>query len=138
MADNPHRRHVYFYELPLEEQANEAERIRHVLYQERQKLLARAQRTLSETMTVDESELVDEIDSAVADNQQHLEMRMRGRERALINKIRDALERLEAGEYFECGDCGDDIPLNRLRARPVTTLCIRCKETQELKERRYA
>ena len=125
-------------DLDVEQQAVECERFRNVLYRERQVILARAQRALSETMTVDEAERVDEMDFAIADNQQRLEMRMRGRERVLLRKIERALERLEGGEYFECDHCGEDISLNRLRARPVTNVCIRCKEEQEMYERRYA
>jgi len=53
----------------------------------------------------------------------------------LLSKIEEALQRVEDGEYGICEDCGDEIGLKRLEARPVTTLCIDCKTAQETKER---
>ena len=55
-----------------------------------------------------------------------------------MDKIGDALQRLEEGDYFHCNACGVFIGFTRLLARPVTTLCIRCKEQQERRERGYA
>ena len=53
------------------------------------------------------------------------------RERKLITKIQDALKRMDDGEYGICEECGEDISLARLKARPVTTLCVSCKARQE-------
>jgi DnaK suppressor protein len=53
----------------------------------------------------------------------------------LIEKIRDALDRLEDGTFGICEGCGEEIPLKRLMARPVTTLCFACKKAQEAEER---
>jgi DnaK suppressor protein len=63
-------------------------------------------------------------------------LRIRDRERKLIFKIQEALQRLEAGEFGICEDCGEKIGIDRLKARPVTTLCIECKASQELEERK--
>jgi DnaK suppressor protein len=63
-------------------------------------------------------------------------LRMRDRERKLIFKIQEALQRLENGEYGVCEECGEDIAIDRLKARPVTTLCIDCKSSQEIAERK--
>jgi DnaK suppressor protein len=65
-------------------------------------------------------------------------LRIRDREAKLIRKIREALGRLEQGPFGICEECGEEIPHRRLRARPVTTLCIECKEEQEAEERTKA
>ena len=108
------------------------------LLDERQKILRNANRTLTEEMTLDQEDLADETDLATADYHQGLAFRLRGRERQLLTKIDQAIERLDDGEYFECKSCGVFIGYKRLEARPVTTMCIRCKEKQERRERVYA
>ena len=62
-------------------------------------------------------------------------LRIRDRERKLIKKIRRSLTRLEKDEYNICDECGEFIRKKRLDARPVTSLCIHCKELQEQRER---
>jgi DnaK suppressor protein len=62
-------------------------------------------------------------------------LRIRDRERKLITKIKEALERIEDGTYGLCEACGEPIGEKRLLARPVTTLCIECKARQEKQER---
>jgi DnaK suppressor protein len=62
-------------------------------------------------------------------------LRLRDREKKLLSKIRKAVERLEQGTIDECEDCGDPIGFSRLLARPVTTLCIACKERAEEEEK---
>jgi DnaK suppressor protein len=62
-------------------------------------------------------------------------LRIRDRERKLISKIKEALERIEDGTYGYCEACGEPIGEKRLRARPVTTLCIDCKARQEKQEK---
>ncbi len=121
-----------------EELAAQVERFRHLLLSEKEKLLRNAQRTLTEDMTLDQDDLPDEMDLATADYNQALAFRLRGRERHLMDKIGGALQRLEDDEYFHCNSCGVFIGFKRLFARPVTTLCIRCKEQQERRERGYA
>ena len=62
--------------------------------------------------------------------------RLRDREKYLLDKINKALERIDAGEYGICEECGEEISMRRLEARPVTTLCIACKEAQERDEKK--
>lgn len=114
------------------------EEFRELLLSERGKVMDNARRTLTEEMTTDRDDLPDEMDLASADYNQSLALRLRGRERHLLGKIDEALERLEAGDYWWCEDCGAWIGFRRLRARPVTDLCIVCKEKRERKERHYA
>lgn len=111
---------------------------RALLLNEKSKLIHNARRTLTEEMTVDVDDLADEMDLASSDSNQSLAFRLRGRERHLLSKIEEALERLSEGEYWWCEDCGAWIGFKRLRARPVTDLCIQCKEQREHRERGFA
>lgn len=77
----------------------------------------------------------DVSDQASAEVDQNFSMRIRERERKLLKKIDEALERMDAATYGICERCGGDIPYKRLKARPVTTLCIECKTLQEQEER---
>ena len=63
-------------------------------------------------------------------------LRIKDRERKLINKIEKALEKIKDGSFGICEKCGEEISEKRLEARPVATLCIRCKEEEELREKR--
>jgi DnaK suppressor protein len=127
-----------FEGVPPELLKERLEEFRQILFTERSRLLKNAQRTLTEEMTVDQEDLADEMDLAIADYNQNLSFRLRGRERHLLIKIEEALERLDDEEYWWCGDCGAWIGFRRLRARPVTTMCIVCKEKQEHQERAFA
>ena len=83
-----------------EELAKRKEEFRTLLFQERQRLMRNAQRTLTEEMTVDQEDLADEMDLASADYNQNLSFRLRGRERHLLVKIEEALERLDDESYW--------------------------------------
>ena len=87
--------------------------------------------------TMDEEEnFPDPSDRASMESNRNSMLRMRDRERKLIFKIQEALERLEAGAFGVCEECGEEIGIARLKARPVTTLCIQCKSDQEVEERK--
>ena len=64
-------------------------------------------------------------------------LRIRDRERKLISKIDEALERIQEGSFGYCESCGEEIGVKRLEIRPVTTLCIQCKEEQEAQEKMH-
>ena len=76
----------------------------------------------------------DEIDQATTDIEQSMRMRLLNRETLYIKKLDEALRRIEEGTFGECDDCGEDIEIRRLEARPTATLCVSCKEEQERKE----
>jgi DnaK suppressor protein len=97
-------------------------------------LLQEANKTLS-IMTDESGNYPDPTDRATLESDRNFELRIRDRERRLISKIKDALERLEGGTYGICEECGEEISEGRLKARPVTTLCINCKKKQENDER---
>jgi DnaK suppressor protein len=77
----------------------------------------------------------DVVDQAVLTTHRDLSLRIRDRESKLIRKIRAALRRIEDGTFGICEMCGEEIGLGRLRARPVTTLCIDCKRVCETLEK---
>ena len=81
-----------------------------------------------------EDHLSDPLDRAVLDSERSYTLRIRGRESVLIKKIRASLEDIEDGVYGICDDCGRDISIERLKARPVAGRCIRCKTRQEQRE----
>ncbi len=80
-------------------------------------------------------EIPDPNDRATAEEDRNWALRLRDRDRRLIGKIQDALARLEAGTFGTCTRCGASISPARLRARPVTDLCIECKTEAERGER---
>ncbi|HET8580482.1 MAG TPA: RNA polymerase-binding protein DksA [Nitrospiraceae bacterium] len=77
----------------------------------------------------------DQSDQATAEVDQNFALRLKEREQKLLKKIDEALDRMETNTYGICERCGQEIPYKRLKARPVTTLCIECKTLQEQEER---
>lgn len=80
----------------------------------------------------------DPTDQASLEYEQTLELRTRDRERKLINKIDEALDRIRDGSFGFCEETGDPIGIKRLLARPIATLSIEAKRRQEQKETGYA
>jgi DnaK suppressor protein len=76
----------------------------------------------------------DEVDLTAGEADRALELRLRDRERKLITKIDEALERIADGTYGYCVETGKPIGLARLEARPVTSLCIEAQEARENRE----
>ncbi len=113
-------------------------RFKDLLLAERASLIKKASKTISEEATLDVNELPDEIDQASAEYNQSFIFRLRDREKYYLSKIDKALGKIEEGDFGVCESCSEDISTKRLEARPVTTLCIRCKEEQEMEERSYA
>jgi DnaK suppressor protein len=77
----------------------------------------------------------DPTDRASMESDRNFELRIRDRERKLINKIKKALEKVEDGTFGFCEVCGEPIEFKRLEARPVTTHCIECKTSAEEEEK---
>ena len=92
---------------------------------------------MEEESNFDTDDLPDEIDQASSEYAQSMAFRLRDREKFLLKKVEKALQRVEDGSFGVCERCEEQISLKRLQARPVTTLCIRCKEEQEKKEKSY-
>jgi len=113
-------------------------RFKAMLEESRDSLLQSAKRTLMEESNFDTDDLPDEIDLASSEYNQSMVFRLRDREKFLLKKIEKALARIDDGTFGICERCEEDISVKRLEARPVTTLCIRCKEEQEKKEKSYS
>jgi DnaK suppressor protein len=90
------------------------------------------------TMQDEATVFADPNDRASQESDIALELRNRDRERKLIKKIDEALNRLNEGEYGYCDSCGVEIGLKRLEARPTATMCIDCKTLEEMRERQVA
>lgn len=86
-------------------------------------------------MADEKTNFPDPTDRASLESDRNFELRIRDRERKLIGKIREAIERLEDGTYGLCESCEEEIGVARLKARPVTTMCIDCKTEQERLEK---
>jgi len=110
------------------------EYFRGILLEEMRSLLEEAGKTVSE-MNADTTNFPDPTDRATQESDRTFELRIRDRERRLLNKIREALERIENDSFGTCEMCGDEIGEARLKVRPVTTLCIDCKIEQEKTEK---
>src|SRR5215510_1017622 len=115
----------------------ELKRFREILQQKKAEILKNAKRTLNEDMTLDSDDLPDEMDLASSEYLQSFTFRLRGREKTFLQKIDHALEKIDAGTFGLCEQCGEPISMKRLEARLETTLCIRCKEDQERIEKAY-
>jgi DnaK suppressor protein len=97
--------------------------------------LAGGARETVDEMNDEDDTFPDPNDRATLESDRNFVLRIRDRERQLIAKIEQALERVGKGTFGICEECGDGISEGRLKARPVTTLCIRCKEEQEQREK---
>lgn len=112
------------------------EKFKKILIEQKEQLLGNARKALSGDIHLDPDDFPDEIDTASSEVGLSFIGRLRERERGLLNKIDAALEKIEQGVYGECENCGEEIGLKRLEARPVAELCIDCKAEQEKLERR--
>jgi DnaK suppressor protein len=101
-----------------------------------QNILDEAEKTLNE-MTDQNENYPDPTDRASVESNRNFELRIRDRERKLLAKIKDAIERIDGGTYGICEMCNDEISFKRLDARPVTTLCVECKTAQEHYEKEH-
>ena len=89
---------------------------------------------MQEEMTV----FADPNDRASQESDMALELRNRDRERRLIRKIDNTLSKIKSDDYGYCDNCGIEIGLRRLEARPTASLCIDCKTLDEIKEKQLA
>lgn len=111
--------------------------IKEQLIEKKNEIIKKIKHTLKDESQIDSAELSDELDMASSEYLLSLSFRLRGRERLLLNKINKALLRIESDEYGICTECEEEINIKRLIARPVTNLCISCKEDQEQEEKQF-
>ncbi len=108
------------------------EAVRQDLLNQRRALLKEAGISLPERQ--DQIISPDTTDQAQAEMDRNFLLRLKEREQKLIKKIDQAVERIDIGTFGICRGCGNEIPLPRLKARPVADLCIECKTRQEQDE----
>lgn len=116
----------------------EKNEIRKVLEEQQKKLARTSQSALSYSMNHERNIGRDSIDESMEEEIFSTEMRLHDREKFLLGKIAKQLVRLTSNEIDVCEDCGETISFRRLMARPVTTLCIDCKEQAEREEKAVA
>jgi len=82
------------------------------------------------------NEVLDAVESSEADIQEELEFALIQMKSETLNKVNDALTRLEQGDYGYCYECGEEIGEKRLRALPFAVRCKDCEEQREMAEQR--
>jgi DnaK suppressor protein len=114
----------------------DTQRFKKKLMEQREQLQGNQKRALSGDIHVDPDDFPDEIDTASSEVNLQFTGRLREREQGLLGKIDAALRKIEDGTFGQCTNCGEEIGVKRLNARPVAELCIECKAEQEKLERR--
>lgn len=114
--------------------SNQLQKFKEQLEQMKADIIADVEQTLSD-MTSQNENIPDPNDRATVESDRSFELRLRSRERKLLDKIDEAIGRIENGEYGICDDCGEKIRVKRLEARPVAKFCINCKTKQEQMEK---
>jgi DnaK suppressor protein len=114
----------------------EYDRFRRLLEAQAAELAGNGARTVHALADDAGEEIPDPSDRATVEEERSGSLRLADRDRKLVGKIREALERLDAGTFGQCTRCERPIAAARLRARPVTDLCIDCKTELEGLERR--
>jgi len=110
------------------------ELFRELLNERLKTILEEAEKTVK-GMTNDRDSFPDPTDRANLETDRNFLLRIRDRERKLIGKIKEALARIDDGTFGICEECGEEISEERLKARPMTTLCIDCKTKAEEEEK---
>ena len=90
------------------------------------------------SMQEEQTVFADPNDRATQESDMALELRNRDRERRLIKKINETIDKIKSGDYGYCESCGIEIGLERLQARPTASMCIECKTLEEIRERQVA
>lgn len=116
----------------------ELESFKKRLLEDKARLLNHTHEHQRDDLMISHDDLADEADLASNELNQSVSLRLKDRERLLLQKIEEALQKVEEGTYGTCEGCEEPIEPKRLEARPVAELCIRCKEAQEAEEKIYA
>jgi DnaK suppressor protein len=125
------------YELKKGEEYMNEPQLRHfagILRAWKKGLMEEVDRTVGH-MKDEATNFPDPNDRATQEEEFNLELRTRDRERKLIKKIDEALEKIDDHDYGYCQACGIEIGVRRLEARPTASMCIDCKTLEELKEK---
>lgn len=127
---------------PYEPKAGEAymckaqlEHFRKLLNIWKNALLQGGDETINDLKVLGDDVPADVSDQATLEETFALRLRARDREHKLINKIDESIRAIDSGEYGYCEECGIEIGIRRLEARPTATLCIDCKTLAEVREK---
>ncbi len=110
------------------------EHFRDILLSWRQELMEEVDRTVHH-MQDEAANFPDPADRASQEEEFSIELKTRDRERRLIKKIDQTIDRIDQEDYGFCDTCGVEVGLRRLEARPTATQCVDCKTVDEIKER---
>ncbi|WP_025731797.1 RNA polymerase-binding protein DksA [Carnimonas nigrificans] len=121
---------------PGEEYMNDKQlqHFRGILLEWKSDLMQEVDRTVRH-LQEEANNFADPSDRATQEEGFSLELRTRDRERKLLKKINETMERIDEDDYGFCEACGVEIGIRRLEARPTATLCVDCKTLAELKEK---
>ena len=135
-GDSPFRSFAPYRPAPDEEYMNpeQVDHFRTILNEWRRVLMEQVDRTVNQLQD-EASNFPDELDRATREEELGIELRTRDRERRLIRKINETLDRIDRNDYGYCDTCGVEIGLRRLEARPTATQCVDCKSLDELREK---
>jgi len=114
----------------------QVQHFRNLLNNWKSELMAKVDETVHH-MQDEAANFPDPNDRATQESDFTMELRTRDRERKLIKKIEESLNRLDNDEYGYCESCGVEVGIRRLEARPTATECIDCKTLNEIKEKQY-
>lgn len=88
-----------------------------------------------EQLNDETSRYPDSIDRAAQEEEFSLELRFRDRDRKLLKKIEKTIRKIDSDDFGYCEECGEEIGIKRLEARPTAELCVNCKSLAEIKEK---
>jgi len=114
--------------------SDELEDLRAQLLERERRIMQRVGSVEVQIQTLNES-LLDEMEDVTDAGSEALLLRLEERDRAELDAIASALERIKAGVYGECVLCEEPIPVARLSALPTATMCVDCAEKQQVAER---
>ena len=113
---------------------SQLDHFRNMLLDWQRQLMEEVDRTVNH-MQDEAANFPDPADRATQEEEFSIELKTRDRERKLIKKITETLERIDTEDYGYCDTCGVEIGLRRLEARPTASQCVDCKSLSELRER---
>ncbi len=119
-------------------EAKKLAKFRKQLLEEKERILNNSRNALKHELALSPDDLADETDLAASEISQNLVFKLRDRERIMLQNLDEALMRMDEGTFGTCMDCEEPIEPKRLDARPVSTLCIACKEREERQDKIYA
>ena len=135
---SPYGDHEELLAMPDSEYMNDKQMafFRLKLVQLKQDMLNNAGET-TEHLREDTVVVPDPADRATIEEEHALELRTRDRERKLLKKIEQSIQRIDSGDYGYCDETGEPIGVGRLLARPTATLSLEAQQRRELKQKMF-